>query len=108
MKLPTPRRFHLYTDEEHPAGSVVKNFIKVPQEEPYPNLIEELAQFIWWGVKNYEAQRYMVVFSGDGGGVNSDFLPSLIRPGRKLKRLMLKRRYFLESTRWRTNTGRKT
>lgn len=84
-KLATPRRFDLVTSKNYPAGSVARNFVDVKQKEPYKNFIEELGQFIYWGVKNYEAQHYMVVFSGDGGRVNSDFLPSLLKPGRKLR-----------------------
>lgn len=84
-KLATPRRFDLVTRRGYPAGSVARNFVDVDQRTPYKFFIEELAQFIWWGVKNYKAQHYMVVFSGDGGGVNSDFLPSILKPGRKIR-----------------------
>ena len=84
-QLPTPRRFNLFTRSGYPANSVAKNLVPANQAEPHQDFVEELAQFIKWGVRGYPAQHYMVVFSGDGGGVNSDFLPTLNRPGRKLR-----------------------
>lgn len=84
-KLATPRRFDLKTSANYPAGSVARNFVDINQKEPYKHFIEELAHFIAWGVKNYPAEHYMVVFSGDGGGINSDFLPSIVKPGRKIR-----------------------
>src|SRR6185503_8793 len=75
--LATPRRFHLVTDSEHPAGSVVMNLVDVEEPERKPiTFVDDLVDFIIWAIINFPAKKYMVVFGGDGGGVLSDFLPT--------------------------------
>jgi hypothetical protein len=84
-KPPTPLRFYLITDDEHPAGFVAKNL--VPQENPKPpkSYVKELIEFLSWGIDKYPAEHYMVVLAGDGGGVLSDFLPSTSKPPKSIK-----------------------
>lgn len=84
--LPTPRRFHLVTDEHHPAGSVAMNLVtSFPAARQVETYVDEIVDFIVWGIRTYPAQQYMVVFGGDGGGVLADFLPSTAKPPRSLR-----------------------
>lgn len=85
--LPTPRRFNFITKSpKYPAGSVAMNLQTNLTTPRYPPpFVDELAQFIAWGIRRWPARHYMVVFSGDGGGVLADFLPSFGRPGKSLK-----------------------
>jgi len=101
--LPTPRRFDLVTDDQHPAGSVAMNLVEAPEsarsgeseDDEEDQLVDELVDFIVWGIKTHQAKRYMVVFGGDGGGVLADFLPSKGKPPkgmrpRKLSKVFLR------------------
>ena len=84
--LPTPRRFHLVTDDEHPAHSVAMNLVTdLPTTRPVTTYVDEIVDFIVWGIRAYPAKRYMVVFGGDGGGVLADFLPSTSKPPRSIR-----------------------
>src|SRR4029077_10243353 len=47
--------------------------------------IEELSDFVVWGINYRPADRYMVILSGDGGGPVTTFLPSTVQPGNNLK-----------------------
>jgi hypothetical protein len=99
--LPTPRRFHLFTDEHHPAGSVAMNLVtsfpetslpetvagdnRTPDAKKVTTYVDEIVDFLVWGIQKFPAEKYMVVFGGDGGGVLADFLPSTAKPPRSLK-----------------------
>jgi hypothetical protein len=84
--LATPRRFDLFTDSDHPAGSVASNYIPPPQSATHgESFIDELVDFIVWGILTRRARKYMVVFAGDGGGVLSEFMPSTIKPPKSIR-----------------------
>lgn len=83
--LATPRRFDLFTDRCHPAGSVAMNYLIPPIDDRRVSFVRELVEFIVWGIRTHPARKYMVVFAGDGGGTLSDFLPSRAKPPKSIK-----------------------
>lgn len=84
--LPAPVRFHLKFNNNHPRESVVYDYEETSGDPPQPpNYVEELSDFIAWGISTYPADHYMVVLSGDGGGPVKTFLPSTSQPANALK-----------------------
>ncbi|MCU1264537.1 MAG: putative peptidase [Acidobacteria bacterium] len=76
--LLAPVRFELKPGDYD--GSAHGDYVKTMPEDRAPCLkfcdsyVCELVDFLYWGIKKYPAQKYFVIFSGHGNGVQSSFL----------------------------------
>lgn len=82
-----PRRFIL-TPGDTGLGKDYFKPLEQPSEPEPPSAIEaykeELIDFLVWGISNGKAKHYMVIFSGHGLGIESDFLTEDMTPPRSL------------------------
>jgi hypothetical protein len=78
--LRTPRRFilkpgdtdgELCKDYDEPCVSYPGQAPRSYREESYK---EELIDFLVWGIEKGRAEHYLIIFSGHGRGIESDFL----------------------------------
>src|SRR5215213_4201401 len=83
----TPLRFHLrQIDPDKPRESVFKNLLEVKPKPGEPSCesdnpsVHQLVDFIVSAVTDFQAEKYVLILSGDGGGPVVPFLPSNNEP----------------------------
>lgn len=80
--LPPPRRFILSPWDE---DGTLKCDFQEPESHNLPaSYQEELIRFLLWGIKEGDAKHYLVIFSGHGVGIESNFLTKDSTPPQSL------------------------
>jgi hypothetical protein len=82
-ELATPLRFQFRSD---PTKWVVKDYVQPKSyQREFKHYVDELADFIIWGIRKGKSDHYMLILSGDGGGPVAPFLPLADQPDKKLQ-----------------------